>query len=103
MKSHIICAYWHFITIYLARVNGIDFNEMRTATKICIVKYDKKQLQHFKESDSMSYGTLKGNIDNGRWSWSILIEHHIALTEVLYLYITVGEHGYYLEICFWFI
>ena len=51
----------------------------------------------------MSYGTLKGNIDNGRWSWSILIEHHIALTEVLYLYITVGEHGYYLEICFWFI
>ena len=54
-------------------VIGLGINEIRTETNICNVKCNKKQLQHFFECHTIFYGTLKSNIDHGRWPWSILL------------------------------
>jgi hypothetical protein len=48
---------------------------MRSGQRLTFVMLNviKKQLQHFIECHTIFYGTLKSNIDHGRWPWSILL------------------------------
>jgi hypothetical protein len=47
---------------------------MRSGQRLTFVKSNViKQLYHFIECDMIFYGTLKSNIDRGRWLWSILL------------------------------